>query len=90
MVILTCALRTIVNRLYKENFDTTFVENIKKTHQKINYFIIFPYNILKIVPKPSLGHSLTFPSFLLDCIYEQSYGISYPLILLITFFFNTI
>ena len=34
MVILTCALRTIVNRLYKENFDTTFVENIKKKPSK--------------------------------------------------------
>ena len=34
---LTNALGAIVNNLFQENFDTTFIEN-EKNYQNINYF----------------------------------------------------
>ena len=34
---LTNPLRAIVNNLFQENFDTTFIEN-EKNYQNINYF----------------------------------------------------
>ena len=34
-------LRAVVNILFKENFDTTFMKNLKKNRKKINYFFLF-------------------------------------------------
>ena len=35
-------LRAVVNILFKENFDTTFMKNLKKKNRKkINYFFLF-------------------------------------------------
>ena len=71
-VLLIDALRTIVNKIFKESFDTTFMENIKNCHGKYKKlskqlqiaFFFFHQKFLKIVYKQiSLDYPLTFLLF---------------------------
>ena len=58
------ALKTFVNKLFKESFNTTFMGNIKKkTIKKFKLLFSFLINkFLKIFHKPlSIENSLAFP-----------------------------
>ena len=45
MILLMGALREYVNGQFEENFDTTFMENIKKLLKKSVFFFFFSFPI---------------------------------------------